>query len=98
MSKRLKRNILFGLAIAAIALLAVLELFNKRIFASLENGESLYTISTRFVGGFACVLFLCLGSSRRMLSPKLGSRALLIFLPCMLIAINNFPFVTYFGG
>ena len=62
--------------------------------------DDLYLLMSRFVGGGACLLFMLEFSFTRVLSP-LGNKRLLLFLltiPGFIIAINNFPFVSFFAG
>ena len=94
----IKKRILLSCAAVWFAALLVIELFHTKIFTSEVYGETLYSITTRFLGGFACMVFIYLYSSKKMLSPKTSLRAFAIFLPCMAVAINNFPFITYFSG
>lgn len=98
MTPRLKKRILVGLAAALFVALLVLELFKNRIFTSELYGENLYSAVTRLIGGFACMIFIYTFLSAKMLSFRTSQRALLTFLPCMAVAINNFPFITFFTG
>ncbi len=80
-----------------LGLLAV-ELFRKKIFVSEVYGDMQYTVATRLLGGLACMLFIILLSPSKMLQPRTDLKKLLVFLPCMAVAVNNFPFITFFTG
>ena len=62
--------------------------------------DELYLLMSRFVGGGACLLFMLEFSFTRVLSPIGNKRPLLYLLtiPGFIIAINNFPFVSFFAG
>lgn len=98
MTARGKRILLLAVTVILFLLLTVIEIFENRIFTLFEYGDQLYIIATRFLGGIACLLFVFSYSSARILGFKISFRALVVFLPCMLIAINNFPFITFFSG
>ena len=62
--------------------------------------KELYMLLSRFVGGGACLLFMIEFSFTRILSP-IGNKKPLLWLltiPGFIIAINNFPFVSFFAG
>ncbi len=96
--KLLKKYGPVAVAAVLLILLLLLELFKARIFTSHEYGELAYIISTRIVGGVACMILVIRAGFGQVLSCKTTWKKLLIFLPCMAVAINNFPFVTYFSG
>lgn len=98
MSKRLKG---YALKVAAVLLclgLLAAELFRKKIFVSEAYGDMQYTVTTRLLGGLACMLFIILLSTPKMLRPRTDLKKFLVFLPCMAVAVNNFPFITFFTG
>ena len=90
----------FVLSFAALLFLGLLmmAIFRVRLFDSLEYGDNIYVIATRFTGGIACLLFIFLYSKAGSLSPKTTPRSFFIFLPCMAVAVNNFPFIPFFKG
>ncbi len=91
----------YGLVSAAgvlLCLLLVLELFRGKIFTSEEYGELAYVISTRLAGGGACLLLIIRADFGDVLKPSTTWKKFLIFLPCMAVAVNNFPFIPYFSG
>ncbi len=98
MKTSVKRNILFVLFAVLLAVMLVFEVLRSNIVASGEHGENFYLIATRALGGSACILLILLSRTKRILYAKPTLTATLFFLPCMLIAINNFPFITFFSG
>ncbi len=98
MISKVKKTIIICILAIHFVLLLMLELFNDKIFSSLVYGDLYYSIITRFIGGTACLLFICIFSSIKFLSPKTTLKKMLLFLPCMLVAVNNFPFITFFTG
>ena len=97
MSTVKKRIYVIIAAVLFVALLA-LEVFQKSIFTSEAYGQNLYVIFSRALGGVVCVLFILAFSTKSILLPRLGIKTFLIFLPCMAVAINNFPFISVFSG
>ena len=98
MSVKNKRRVIIAAALVLLLILTVLEIFRNRIFEEIIYGNNVYMIATRFIGGIACLLFVLEYSSRRMLKLRTTVKELLIFLPCMAVAVNNFPFMTFFSG
>lgn len=69
-------------------------------YSTLHYNEDLYFLMSRFLGGFACVVFMVDFSITKVLNP-LGNKKLiplLLIIPGFVIAINNFPFVALFSG
>ena len=98
MTAKSKKILMYvGVSVLFVLLIAI-ELGKSKFVSSFEYGETLYNISTRFIGGLACFIFVYSFSAKKILSPKTNLRSLLIFLPCMAVAVNNFPFVTFFSG
>ncbi len=97
MRKSVKRNVFFALLSVALLAMLAFEVLRENIIAHSEYGESLYLIATRALGAFACVLLVLMSRAKRILFSKPELKATLCVLPCMLIAINNFPFITFFG-
>ena len=94
----LKKRILTTVAAVLFASLLAVEIFNHRLFDGFEHGDLWYSVISRFIGGAACMIFIYVFVTPSMLSPRTTLKRLLIFLPCMAVAINNFPFITYFSG
>ncbi|MBE6536089.1 MAG: CPBP family intramembrane metalloprotease [Ruminococcaceae bacterium] len=97
MSTVKKRIYVIIAAVLFVALLA-LEVFQKSIFTSEAYGQNLYVTLSRSLGGIVCVLFILAFSTKSILFPRLTLKTFLIFLPCMAVAINNFPFIPVFSG
>jgi membrane protease YdiL (CAAX protease family) len=98
MNQSIKKKVfLFGFAVA-LALMLFVEIFRGRILEMSEWGDTLYLVFSRALGGIVCIFFICMSKSKRMLIPKFALKTFLIFLPCMLVAVNNFPFITFFSG
>ena len=91
------RKILLVLFI--IALLAIEIAYN------LSGDDSwtvrmLYLSSTRLIGGAVCAIFMIEFSFKEIMNP-LGNKsltALLAVIPALAVAVNNFPFVSFFSG
>ena len=93
-----KKRIYIGIAAVLAVALLVLEIFQKNIFTSETYGQDVYVIFSRMLAGAVCVLFMLAFSTKSILFPRLGIKTFLIFLPCMAVAINNFPFIAVFSG
>ena len=86
-------KILFVVALAALLAIEVLH-------AIVKFDDQMYLLLSRFVGGGACLLFMVDFSFTKILFPLGNKKALLALLafPGFIIAINNFPFVSYIAG
>jgi len=91
-----KSIVLSSLVVLAIAVLLILEIFRGHIFGVGEYSNDLYVISTKLLGGLLCTCFVCHFLGRGVLKFSVGKRILTVFLPCMIVAVNNFPFVSLF--
>ena len=98
MTARRKRNIILIITIVLFLILIAFEIVRYSFFSQLEHGELLYIIATRFLSGFVCLLFICTYSSPSMLRFTVSAKSMAVFLPCMLVAVNNFPFITFLSG
>ena len=98
MATKTKKTVCLSLAFALFAGLLLIEIFNAKIFGGIAYGELYYSIATRFMGGFACMIFIYAFSYPKMLRFGTSFKHFLIFLPCMAVAVNNFPFITFFTG
>ena len=81
--------------VVALLMLAAIEV----VYALKPFDKNIYLLMSRFVGGGACLLFMIEFSFTRVLFP-LGNKKLsllLLALPAFVIAINNFPFVSFFA-
>ena len=92
--KRCKKTILVGSVIVLFVALIVFEILKAKIFIS----ENVYSIVTRTVGGLACMILVVLFLSPKVLSLRTNFRTFATFLPCMAVAVNNFPFITFLSG
>lgn len=93
-----KRNIFLAIAVFLFVALLIIELFRGRIFTSEVYGDNLYILTSRVLGGVACLSFLWAFIGKQYIAPKLKMGTFLVFLPCMAVAVNNFPFITFFTG
>lgn len=96
-SYQLIRKILLLVFMAA---LAAVEMIYRNIDASSNVAEYIYLAATRVIGGAVCIIFILEFSFSKILDP-LGNRSamsLLTVLPAFAVAINNFPFVSFFAG
>ncbi len=98
MIKSGKRKALLIVAVISLAILLALELTHNKIFAEGQYSKEIYNIFTRYLGGIACLIFVYLYSVKWILRPAVSVRGLLVFLPCMAVAVNNFPIITFFSG
>ena len=95
---RAERKSLIIKVLFALFLLFLLAVEAARAIWKLD--EDLYLLLSRFVGGGACLLFMIEFSFTKILSP-IGNKKPLLWLfviPGFIIAINNFPFVSYLMG
>lgn len=82
--------------VVALVILAAIEI----IYAIKPFDKNLYLLMSRFIGGGACLLFMIEFSFARILFPLGNKRIslLLLALPIFVIAVNNFPFVSFLAG
>ena len=69
-------------------------------YATLQYNNEIYLLMSRLFGGCACMIFMIDFSITKILFP-LGNKKLIPLLrivPAFIIAINNFPFVSFFSG
>ena len=98
MSEKKRRRVVIAVSIILLLILTALEVFRKQIFEEIKYGNNVYMIATRFIGGVACLLVVSEYSSKGILRFKASLKKFLVFLPCMAVAVNNFPFITFFSG
>ena len=87
-----KKRVLVAIAAVLFVALLLAEVFRSSIFTSELYGEELYVLTSRSLGGFACLFFILAFASKSIVLPRIGIKKFLLFLPCMAIAVNNFPF------
>ncbi len=78
--------------------LLVLEVFGGQILNGETAQEYIVPILTRFIAGSACLLLLIQIKRSDILSFKVRLGHMASVLPCMAIAVNNFPFIPFFQG
>ncbi len=83
-----------------LSVLVAIELGFRFFNDKLGLTDDIYMTLTRLIGGAACIMFMLEFSFERALHPLGNKRAiyLLAILPAFVIAINNFPFVSFFSG
>ncbi len=98
--KNIKTKGLFAGIIVCILILLAIEIFKGVLFGNGDSAEALYSLVTRVIGAFLCLLLIFYCSYQNILKVNLKSlpRAILFTLPCWLIAFNNFPIISYFSG
>ena len=101
--KQNKRSVCMSVALGAIILLVLCEIFRFSSLFGVEEGSklaiSLDMMITRFLGGVAFLAML-INLEYKVLNPikKPFLKSILFALPAFLIAINNFPFSAVFWG
>ena len=88
-----------------LLLLLMVALVAIEISFNLSDDDSwtvqmLYMCSTRLIGGAVCAIFMIEFSFDKIMNP-LGNKsciALLAVIPAFVVAVNNFPFVSFFAG
>ena len=96
-SASLQRRLLMLFFILA---LVVIEIAFHFFSAFDDLGVNIYNTAVRFIGGAVCIVFMLEFSYGAALSP-LGNKKvkyLIAVLPAFAVAINNFPFVSFFSG
>lgn len=84
--------------VALLALMLVVELLNMRFANDTTEYELIYGIATRGIGAAACILMMSYCSFSHLFSSFGKLRDIALILPCCLIAINNFPFISVING
>ena len=97
MSKKKFDKMLFVTLIGFLVLLLI-EVFQASIFGDGLIGGFLYSITTRYLGSILCILIIYKYSAKRILYNLPKADSLLLFGVCMVIAVNNFPFLAYIRG
>ncbi len=98
-SKKVAAALRKALLLVLLLVLVALEIGYRFFGDKLAMSEDIYLTLTRLIGGVACLLFMLEFSFHRILDP-LGNRriaALLLIVPAFVVAINNFPFVSFFS-
>ena len=98
MKATVKNRLALMLCAALLLALTAMEIFKNGIFGQLEYGDYIYMIATRITGAVACIVFMYIYSVTSALTPRITLKAFLVFLPCMAVAVNNFPFIPFLSG
>ena len=93
-----KKNIRIALAVFFALGMLVSESLCPSIFEGVDGADWICGMLSRFCGGMLCVILISGFFTGQFFKFNISLKKLLVFLPCMLIAINNFPFVTVFSG
>ena len=100
-NKRISAGVLRkALLVFFILALVAVEIIYNLAQAPTRTDTNLYNSAVRFIGGAVCIIFMLEFSYGTVMSP-LGNKkgmALLAALPAFAVAVNNFPFVSYFSG
>ncbi len=97
LNKRTYEYIRKGILVLLLVLLLAVELGFRTFNDRLAMTEDVYMILTRFIGGGACIIFMLEFSFSKILK-LLGNKRILMLLavvPAFVIAVNNFPFVSF---
>ena len=99
MTEKSKKRFTLIFGATALTVLVGAEIYKK--IAGLEEGfDIFYQIFSRILGGLVFIWFIATSDFSRILTPssKRLFRSLLFSLPCFAVAVNNFPFYSYFAG
>lgn len=99
-AEKVKRYVYIAILAVLMAGITVCEIWRKQIFGEGAQGEELYSMTTRLLGGVLCLLLVFYCEYTEILKIRLGelSKAILFTLPCWVIALNNFPIIPYITG
>ena len=93
---KIKFDKMLFVTVVGVVILLLVEIFQGSIFGDGLIGDLLYSITTRYLGSFVCLLVIYKYAAKRVLYNIPKARSLLLFAASMVIAINNFPFIAYF--
>ena len=96
MTDKIKGYLIRTLFFVCLAALLGIEILR----ATVSLNEEIYLLLSRVIGGFSCILFMIEFSITKIFSP-LGNKKIsmiLLALPAFVIAVNNFPFISFFNG
>lgn len=96
MSAELKNKIVKILFFSLLLGLLAVEITH----AIWKYNDDLYLCMSRFIGGTCCIVFMADFSITKILKPTGNKKLipLLLALPGFIIAVNNFPFVSFFAN
>ena len=95
MNKKSLYKILF---VILIILLLAIEVVNVYFANDSLEYELAYGIAARGVGAAICIIMMAYCSFSHLFSSFGRFRDVLLIIPCCLVAINNFPFISVFSG
>lgn len=98
MTEKKSKTVLLCIAALLFAALLAFEIFGNQLFKGFSYPELVYSVATRAVGGVACLIFIFIFLSSDMFAIRISMKNIAVFLPCMAVAINNFPFIPFFCG
>ena len=93
-----KKSFLFAAFIGLLLLMLALEVFNLYYTNKTVEYELIYGILSRGIGSLVCLLMMAYCSFLHLFSSFGKLKSFIYIIPCCLIAINNFPFVSVFNG
>lgn len=99
-NKKITQTVSKCLLVLFAVALVVLELLFRLPSSPIEMSEDSYSTLSRFIGGAVCIIFMFEFSLSSVMRPT-GNRkltGLVAILPAFAVAINNFPFWSYFAG
>lgn len=100
-NKRVSAEALRRIAlIFAVILLIAVEVFYRLWGSELPTGDRVYNTAMRLIGGVVCVIFMVdfsFGTVMRLTGNK-SALTMLAVMPAFLVAVNNFPFVSFLAG
>ena len=98
--KTVNKYLCLTVFIVASLLMLCCEIFKDKFLGIGENGELIYSLTSRFFGIILCLVLVLYCSFSRILklvrSPFL--KGFIAVLPCWVIALNNFPIIPVLSG
>lgn len=89
-----------ALLVFLVLVLLAVEIGYRTLDIEGYTAEMIYLAATRFIGGAVCVIFMLEFSFGTVMYP-LGNKSLIAIasvLPAFIVAVNNFPFISFFSG
>ena len=99
-SEKRKGTIVKVLFLIMLALLILIEVWYRSQSLPSETVTDIYNSASRFIGGVVAILFMIEFSFAHIIDPR-GNKsvvALLLCLPALAVALNNFPWISFFAG
>ena len=92
-----KRLYMISIVVLLVIFLAI-EVLNIFFANDTNEYELIYGIATRGIGAAICILMMAYCSFTYLFSSFGKLRDIVLIIPCCLIAINNFPFISVIDG